>query len=204
MKTNKLWGLIAAGLAGVLIVPSVNAAGDPEAGKTKFYTCEGCHGVPGYTNAYPTYHVPRIGGQHADYVVSALKAYRSGQRKHGSMLGNAANMTDRDLEDIAAYVSRFRSINVNLPVTGNVAVGQGKSESCGACHGEDGNTTDPNFPRLAGQHESYLIKALQDYKSGARKNPIMNGIAEGLSEEDMRDISAYYASQKKGLTIVED
>jgi len=204
MKTNSLWSLMAAGLAGALIVSSVDAAGDPEAGKTKFYTCEGCHAVAGYTNVYPTYHVPRVGGQHADYVVSALKAYRSGQRKHGSMLGNAANMSDRDIEDIAAYVSRFRSINVNLPVTGNVAVGQGKAESCGGCHGEDGNTTDPNFPRLAGQHESYLIKALQDYKSGARKNPIMNGIAEGLSEEDMKDISAYYASQKKGLTIVQD
>jgi cytochrome c553 len=193
-----------AGLLGALIVPSVNAAGDPEAGRTKFYTCEGCHGVAGYTNVYPSYHVPRIGGQHADYVVSALKAYRSGQRTHGSMLGNAANMTDQDIEDIAAYVSRFRSMNAALPVTGNPSVGQGKSESCGACHGEDGNTTDPNFPRLAGQYESYLIKALQDYKSGARKNPIMNGIAEGLSEEDMRDIAAYYASQKKGLTIVED
>jgi cytochrome c553 len=204
MKINSLWSLMAAGLASALIVPSVNAAGDPEAGKTKFYTCEGCHGVAGYTNAYPTYHVPRIGGQHADYVVSALKAYRSGQRKHGSMLGNAATMSDRDIEDIAAYVSRFRAINVNLPVTGNAAVGQGKAETCGGCHGEDGNTTDPNFPRLAGQHESYLIKALQDYKSGARKNPIMNGIAEGLSEEDMKDISAYYASQKKGLTIVQD
>jgi cytochrome c553 len=204
MKRNSLSGLMAAGLVGALMVPGVNAAGDPEAGKTKFYTCEGCHGVAGYTNAYPTYHVPSIGGQHADYVVSALKAYRSGQRKHGSMLGNAATMSDRDIEDIAAYVSRFRSINVNLPVTGNVAVGQGKAESCGGCHGEDGNTTDPNFPRLAGQHESYLIKALQDYKSGARKNPIMNGIAAGLSDDDIKNISAYYASQKKGLTVVED
>ncbi|HYE34948.1 cytochrome c [Methylocaldum sp.] len=204
MKTKSLWSLVAAGLISVLIVPEVNAAGDAEAGKTKFYTCEGCHGVVGYTNAYPTYHVPRLGGQHADYIVAALKAYRSGQRKHGSMLGNSATMSDQDMQDIGAYVSRFRSINVNLPVTGNAAVGQGKAESCGGCHGEDGNTTDANFPRLAGQHESYLVKALEDYKSGARKNAIMNGIAEGVSEEDMKDIAAFYASQKKGLTIVKE
>ncbi|MGX2041963.1 c-type cytochrome [Methylocaldum sp. MU1018] len=204
MKTKNLWSLMIAGLAGVLIVPAVNAAGDAEAGRTKFYTCEGCHGVTGYTNVYPTYQVPRLGGQHADYIVAALKAYHSGQRKHGSMLGNTAAMSDQDMQDIAAYVSRFRSLNASLPITGNVTVGQGKAESCGGCHGEDGNTTDPNFPRLAGQYESYLVKALEDYKSGARKNAIMNGIAEGLSEEDMKDIAAYYASQKKGLAVIQE
>ena len=82
--------------------------------------------------------------------------------------------------------------------------GKNKAETCGACHGEDGNSADPNNPRLAGQYESYLVKALEDYKTGARKNPIMNGMAEALSADDIKDISAYYASQKKGLTVVSE
>lgn len=60
------------------------------------------------------------------------------------------------------------------------------------------------FPRLAGQYESYLIRALSEYKSGARANPMMMGFASMLSEEDIKDVAAYYASQKRGLTIPQD
>lgn len=193
-------------LAGIcaLVAPAVFAAGDPAAGKQKFYTCEGCHSVPGYTNAYPTYHVPRIGGQHADYVVSALQAYRDDERKHGSMKGNADNLTEQDMQDIAAYVSKFRGMNASLPVTGNPQAGRTKAAACASCHAEDGNSENAMFPRLAGQHESYLIRALNEYKSGARSNPMMMGFASTLSEEDIRDVAAYYASQKKGLTYPQD
>jgi cytochrome c553 len=204
MKKKIVWSLLAAGLSWPAITPMAAAMGDPEAGKTKFYTCQGCHGVAGYTNAYPAYHVPRLGGQYADYVVSALKAYQAGQRKHGSMLGNTTPLTERDMQDIAAYVSKFRGMNASLPTTGNVAAGKGKAAACGSCHGEDGNSQDSNFPRLAGQYESYLVKALEDYKSGVRANPMMSSFAAALSEQDMKDIAAYYASQKKGLTMAED
>jgi cytochrome c553 len=204
MKTKIFWSLLAAGLSCALTVPAADAAGDREAGRTKFYTCVGCHGVTGYANSYPTYNVPRLGGQHAEYVVAALKAYQANQRKHGSMQGNSATLNEQDMQDIGTYVSKFRSITVKLPTSGNVAAGKEKSQSCLGCHGDEGNSTDPNFPRLAGQYESYLVKALEDYKSGVRKNAIMNGIAEDLSEDDIRDISAYYASQKRGLTVVQD
>jgi cytochrome c553 len=204
MKIKILWSLLALGLSNAAMVSVADAAGDREAGKTKFYTCVGCHGFSGYTNSYPNYNVPRLGGQHADYVVAALKAYQSNQRKHGSMHGNTASLSEQDMQDIAAYVSKFRSISVKLPTTGQVAAGQEKSQACQGCHGEEGNSTDPNFPRLAGQYESYLIKSLQDYKSGVRKNPIMGGFAAGLTEQDIKDISAFYASQARGLTIVED
>jgi cytochrome c553 len=60
------------------------------------------------------------------------------------------------------------------------------------------------FPRLAGQYESYLLRALHDYKSGARANPMMMGFASTLSEQDMKDVAAFYSSQKKGLTIPQD
>ena len=188
----------------LLVSSSVWAAGDVEAGKKKFYTCQGCHSVPGYTNTYPTYHVPRIGGQHADYVVAALNAYREQERKHGSMKGNVDNLSEQDMEDIAAYVSKFRGMNSTLPITGNPQLGKSKASSCASCHGEDGNSENSMFPRLAGQYESYLVRALSEYKSGARSNPMMMGFASTLSEEDMKDVAAYYASQKKGLTVPAD
>lgn len=183
---------------------SAQADGNAEAGKKKFYTCEGCHSVPGYTNTYPTFHVPRIGGQHADYIVAALQAYQDGERKHGSMKGNAESLSEQDREDIAAYVSKFRGMNSATPVTGDPQAGKTKAAACASCHSEDGNSENSMFPRLAGQYESYLIRALKEYKAGTRTNPMMMGFASMLSDEDMRDVAAYYASQKKGLTIPKD
>jgi len=79
------------------------AAGDADAGGVKAYTCLGCHGVKHYVNSYPTYHVPRIAGQNAEYIVLALQAYRAGTRKHQTMQSNAGLLTDQDIEDIAAW-----------------------------------------------------------------------------------------------------
>ena len=205
MKRTILLSLCALTMAWALVGPSAQAAGDRDEGKKKFYTCVGCHGIEGYSNPYPAYQVPRIGGQHADYVVSALKTYQSGARPHVSMQGNATTLNEQDLENIAAYVSGFRSITVNLPVKGDAAAGQAKAQGCATCHGEDGNSAaGSGFPRVAGQYQSYLVKTLQDYKSGKRKNPIMNGIADGLSEADMENLAAFYASQKKGLIVIPD
>jgi len=81
------------------------ADGDYEAGKIKAYTCTGCHGIPNYQNTYPTYHVPRIAGQNKEYVVSSLKAFRSGERKHKTMNLQAEALSDQDIEDIAVYLS---------------------------------------------------------------------------------------------------
>jgi cytochrome c553 len=74
------------------------------------------------------------------------------------------------------------------------------TEKCQACHGVDGNGTDPQYPRLAGQHADYLVRALSDYQSGARNNAIMNGFAAGLSEQDMKDVAAWFASQSGLVT----
>lgn len=76
---------------------------------------------------------------------------------------------------------------------------------CAACHGPDGNTsTAPDFPRLAGQHEDYLLQALRQYKSGARKNPIMAAQVQPLSEADMQNLAAYFASQKGSLYLIKE
>ncbi len=82
-----------------------HAAGDTEAGKLKSYTCTGCHGIPGYKNVYPTYHVPKIGGQNVAYLEAALKAYRDGERHHPTMQLQAESLSDQDIADISAYFS---------------------------------------------------------------------------------------------------
>lgn len=79
-------------------------------------------------------------------------------------------------------------------VDGDPEAGQSKAQACAACHGANGNSANPQWPNLAGQHADYLYEQLQYFKSGARQNAIMNGQAAGLSEQDMADIAAYYAS----------
>lgn len=73
-------------------------------------------------------------------------------------------------------------------------------EVCAACHGIDGNSQQPEIPKLGGQWPDFLAKALRDYKSGARKNPIMQGFAAGLSRQDIDNLAAYYASQPAQLS----
>lgn len=81
------------------------------------------------------------------------------------------------------------------------AAGAAKAkEICSACHGADGNSADPNNPRLAGQHADYLAKALRDYKSGDRNNAIMKGFAAALSKQDIENLAAYFSSQKSSLS----
>jgi cytochrome c553 len=82
---------------------------------------------------------------------------------------------------------------------GDPAAGREKSQTCAACHGENGNSQNSMYPKLAGQHPSYLYHALQGYKSGKRENAVMNGLASNLSEQDMRDLAAYYGSLEGAL-----
>lgn len=84
------------------------AGGDPVAGKAKADTCLGCHGVRSYTNVYPTYNVPKLGGQHPDYIIAALKAYKAGDRAHSTMQAQASSMSDQDMADIAAYFASIQ------------------------------------------------------------------------------------------------
>lgn len=86
---------------------------------------------------------------------------------------------------------------------GDPEAGKQKAAACQACHATDGNSTDAQFPRLNAQYADYIVKALEDYKSGARQNAIMAGFAATLTETDREDLAAYFASQEKGLRIVE-
>ncbi|CBL45505.1 cytochrome c, class I [gamma proteobacterium HdN1] len=87
-------------------------------------------------------------------------------------------------------------LSVASHAAGDAAAGQGKTAMCGACHGADGNSMIPNFPKLAGQGEAYIAKQLHDIRSGARSVPEMTGMTENLSEQDIADIAAYYHAQK--------
>jgi cytochrome c553 len=98
---------------------------------------------------------------------------------------------------LLAALTAFACLPANA---GDAAAGKDKAEVCGACHGPDGNSPSPMFPRLAGQHEDYLARALRDYQLGRRKNPIMQPQAEALSKEDIADLAAWFASQS-GLTV---
>lgn len=103
---NKL--VLASMTAGLALCANVAAAGDPEAGRKKAESCLGCHGVALYVNTYPTYHVPKIGGQHEAYLVAALQAYRDKKRAHDTMHANASSLSDEDMADIAAYLSKIK------------------------------------------------------------------------------------------------
>jgi cytochrome c553 len=174
------------------------AAGDRERGEALSYTCLGCHGVPNYRNAYPNYSVPKLAGQHPEYLVVALQAYRSGERSHATMHSQAASLSDRDMADIAAFFAGDR-----------VKPGQheGKppevAQTCVACHGQDGVGITSLYPTIAGQHADYLARALVDYKKGGRKNPIMAGFAGQLSADDIEALAEYYAGQEPALGTID-
>lgn len=97
---------------------------------------------------------------------------------------------------VAACAFTHTAVAAGDPTAGKTLAEQ----RCQACHGVDGNSSDPQYPRLAGQHADYLAKALADYKSGARKNPIMSGFAAALSEQERENVAAWYASQTGLIT----
>lgn len=88
-------------------VPAI-PAGNAESGRVLAYTCQGCHGVTGYKNAYPNFHVPRIGGQSAPYLSQALTEYKQGKRKHPTMQAQAQSFSDQDIADLSAYLSTVK------------------------------------------------------------------------------------------------
>ena len=97
----------------------------------------------------------------------------------------------------------FACFSAQAFAAGDAASGKQKSQTCAACHGPDGNRpAGPDFPRLAGQYYDYLLKALRDYKSGARKNPIMGGQVGSLTSQDMADLAAFYSRQKGSLHVI--
>ncbi|MEE9339149.1 MAG: c-type cytochrome [Methylococcaceae bacterium] len=197
---NKKAMTLAFTLIALLSFQTATQAADIQAGKDAFETCRGCHSAPGYSNVYPTYYVPKIGGQVPAYTVAALKAYKESNRSHRTMMANSYDLSEQKMEDIAAYLAEATGGSKESKSNhGDITKGKKLAETCLSCHNDD---TSSNNPRLAGQHANYLEKAMQDYQSGERKNALMKSMVEDLSEDDIRDISAYFSSLK-GLVATE-
>ena len=193
------WVRVAGVTLAFTLAGAVQAAGDAQRGKQIGYTCLGCHGIENYKNVYPTYNVPKLVGQHPEYLVAALKAYRSKQRSHGTMYAQASSLSDQDMEDVAAYLAKAA-----LPAG---AAPNGKppgkvTELCSACHGANGVGITGDYPTLAGQHADYLERALIEYKKGDRKNAVMASFVGQLSDADIKSIAEYYGAQRPELKTV--
>lgn len=190
-KTNAI--AAATLLCGALMLQPALAAGDAEQGEVLAYTCLGCHGIPGYRNAYPSYRVPKIGGQKADYIETALKAYRAGDRDHLTMQANGSPLSDDDIADLAAY---FQGDEAALDyVTSDMIKDIPAAATCLACHGGGASGLMPTPATLSGQEESYIVQALNQYKSGARKNNVMTAFAAGLTDADIAAIAKLWSKQ---------
>ncbi len=178
------------------------AAGDPERGEILADTCMGCHGIKGYRNAYPSYRVPKLGGQPQEYLKLALIGYRNGSRAHETMRAQAATLSNQDIDDLAAYFAGQGEIRSGELVTGGrAAAGKDKVAVCSACHGPNGVSPAPNWPSLAGQHRDYLEESIAQYQRGDRTDPVMAGQVINLTEQDIKDIAAFYAAQSGLFTV---
>ena len=186
-------GAFAAGAASAQDQP---LPGDARHGKAISYTCLGCHGIEGYKNAYPNYSVPRLEGQNPEYLAAALHGYKSGDRSHITMHAQASNLSDQDIADIAAYFAGKPLVSEHKPV----GTAPAAAALCVSCHGQDGVTIAPLYPSLAGQHPDYIVRALDEYKKGGRKNPIMGGFVTNLKDSDIEAIADYFARQKPSLS----
>ncbi|MDD1627918.1 MAG: cytochrome c4 [Methylococcaceae bacterium] len=165
------------------------SAADITAGEQKAANCMGCHGPKGKSSSAQW---PNLAAQQSTYIVNQLNAFKTGTRNNPMMQSMAANLSDEDINNLAAYYSSQPPVSAggdpNLAKSGKTKAGM-----CLGCHG---STAEGNgqFPRLAGQHPDYLVKQLSNFKEGVRKSGHMQAIAGTLSEEDMKALAAYFGS----------
>jgi len=168
------------------------AEGNLEEGRQLGFTCMGCHGIEGQRNAYPSYRVPKLGGQSRSYIEVALKAYQEGSRPHPTMQAQASSLTDTNIEDILTWLDS--SEPAKDTATAEMVAGSDAAAICVTCHGADGEGVAPKPPTLAGQHADYLQHALRQYKDGTRGGNVMTAFAATLSDADIEAIAEFYAS----------
>lgn len=185
-------GISAFIIASGLFAQSNSEAGDTARGEVIAYSCLGCHGIDGYRNAYPSYRVPKLGGQKEAYLVLALQGYRNGTRDHPTMGAQASSLSDEEIEDTAAYFATLGADTV--AAGGSSGASLEAAQTCAACHGQNGISLSPGWPTLAGQHEDYLVHALKQYRDGTRNDPVMGPLAAGLSDDTVAQLAAFFAS----------
>lgn len=176
---------------------------DIQAGRIAARSCTACHGAEGIS---ATSEVPHLAGQHADYLIRALDAYRSNFRNGNDMKAVAVGLNDRDIAKLAAYFASlkpFSSVAKDPPGTNTPATiveedpfasTREATAPCAGCHGEAGNIDTPGMPSLAGQNPRYLVTALKAYRDGVRGDEIMLAFTELLNDTDMEDMAFFYAA----------
>ncbi len=205
-----------------LVVTSVTALsviaqdikGDVKAGEKKNDMCIGCHGIAGYQASFPeVYKVPKISGQGAKYIISALTAYKKGERKHPSMKGVAYSLSDQDMADLGAYyeghgVAAGASALPKAQDDSSKGAALVKKGACVSCHGDNfSKPIDPTYPKIAGQHSDYLFVALKAYKTEnnplvGRGNAVMGGIAKQFTNAEMKELANYISHLPGDLKTV--
>lgn len=189
--------------------------GNAANGRQKVTQCIGCHGLSGYHSTFPqVYRVPKIAGQSAKYIASALIAYQKGERRHPTMRGAASNLSEQDMADMSVYYANLGSASAKL---GNDA-GRASAEAlaliekggCKSCHGDNlSKPIDPSYPKIAGQHADYLFVALKSYKTEpnavvGRSNAVMGSIAKQFSFAELKMMADYVGSLPGELMVVQE
>ena len=193
-------------LAGALSMATGARAQDAEAGHKKAAMCFGCHGITGYQASFPEiYKVPMIAGQGAKYIVSALGAYKKGDRKHPTMRAIAGSLSDTDRADLAAFYERDGASSIKMvadtPAAPSAAVSALIAKgACNSCHGANfSKPIDPSYPKLAGQYADYLYAALRAY--GTTGNPhigraqaVMSAQVKQFKRDELKALAQYLGS----------
>ncbi|HEY8160063.1 MAG TPA: c-type cytochrome [Methylobacter sp.] len=165
------------------------SAADVAAGEQKAAPCAGCHGPKGISSNAQW---PNLAAQQSAYLVNQLKAFKSGSRVNPMMQPMVANLTDEDINNLAAYFSSQQPAKAG----GDPALakaGEPKAAMCQGCHGAAA-VGNGQFPRLAGQHPEYTAQQLKAFKDNSRKSGPMQAIAANLSEDDFKALAAYFGS----------
>jgi cytochrome c553 len=160
------------------------------AGKSAAAGCAGCHGETGTTKIPGT---PSLSGLDPKYLVAALKAYKSGQRKNDVMKGMVASISDANMESIALFYGLQKPQRAETSAAGDKTAGAATAGACAGCHGSDGVSGNPAIPSIAGQDAGYIEAALRGYKSGARGDETMKGLAASFDDKAIKNVAAYYA-----------
>jgi cytochrome c553 len=165
---------------------------DPvKVGEVAAADCAGCHGDKGVTENAGS---PNLVGLDPKYLVSAMTAYKTGQRKDEMMKSQVAELSDTVLNNIALYYALQKPARAKTKAEGNAEAGKAAAAECAGCHGEQGVSAKAEIPSLAGQDADYFVAAMQAYKDGSRKDETMKGVATKLGEATLKNLAAHYAA----------
>lgn len=196
MKYLALSVVLALALVGCDEEEQAAAPGDIAAGKSIAETqCIGCHGLDGKGKAHG---IPNLAAQVEEYLLDSFRAYEEGVRTHAALRNLTNELSPADFRNVAAYYASLPPLEATGAMPSDIRSpydkGKAAAAACAACHGEDGNSTAPGIPSLAGQQPIYFVAAVRAYLDGTRDKPTME-MLRALDRIDLESLAFYYASQ---------